>query len=223
MARVQATGRVLSTRTNNILFNGNFEVKPSVITADTNTVNRWIDGTAAGSTAKLGYGWAVPSSGSGVGANAAAGFDTTVFRSGLASLRLSTLNASGTCLLMSIKGNPPVASTGFEVFMLRSNTQYTLTAYARTNNVVANGAFVDVREFSGAFATLATNTTNKLGGTDTSWRPITVTFTTNASTVFGAIFLRNNIAGNTSDVWYDDITLVPLTTGRTIASGRVVV
>jgi hypothetical protein len=87
--------------------------------------------------------------------------------------------------------------------------------------VVTNGAFIDVREYGSTFTLLATNTTNKLGGTDTSWRTLTITFTTNASTVFGAILLRNNIAGNTSDMWVDDITLIPATTGRIATSGRV--
>ncbi len=59
MARILAADKVAGTRTNSVLYNGNFEVKPSVLTAQTNTNTRWIDGTAAGSTAKLAYGWGV--------------------------------------------------------------------------------------------------------------------------------------------------------------------
>lgn len=214
MARIATANRAASTRLNSILYNGDFEVKPSSITAQTSTANRWIDGTSGGSAAKLGFGWAAPSSGSGAGANGAMGFDTTIFRSGTASLKLSNLNASGATTVASCRTIAPTAASAFELFLLKPNTSYTLTGYIRTNNVPTNGAFIDVREFSSAFATLVTNSTNKLSGTDTSWRTVTTTFTTNASTVFGCIFLRNNVAGNTCDAWFDDITLTSSTLGR---------
>lgn len=214
MARIAAANRVTSTRTNSILRNGGFETKPAVITAQTNTANRWIDGTAGGSVAKLAYRWAAPSAGSGAGVNGDMGFDTTVFRSGLASLKLSNLNASGAVTACSARTVAPTAASAFELFRLSPSTSYTLRGYIRTNNVPTNGAFIDVREFSSSFATLATNTSNKLSGTNTTFREVTATFTTNANTVFGCIFLRNNVAGNTCDAWFDDITLVPATLGR---------
>jgi hypothetical protein len=61
---------------------------------------------------------------------------------------------------------------------------------------------------------LATTSTNKLSGTDSSFREVTLSFTSNASAVFGCLFLRNNVAGNTCDAWFDDITLVPASLGR---------
>lgn len=219
--RVAATGRVASTRTNSVLDNGNIEQRPAVITAPTSTANRWIDGTAAGSTAQTAYVWAAPSAGSGVGANADIGFDTTIFRSGTASLRLSTLNASGAVTAASIKSITPSAATLYETFPLLPNTSYTFIGYIRTNNVASGGALVQVREASSTGSTLATNSTDSLSGTDTNWRQVTVTFTTNASTAFGYLLLRNNVAGNVSDAWFDDMTLVPATTGRVAASGRV--
>lgn len=216
VARITAANRVASTRSNSLLFNGGFESKPSVTSAQTNTANRWIDGTAAGSQAKLAFRWAAPSAGSGVGANGDIGFDTTIFQTGTASLRLSNLNSSGAVTACSARTIAPTATTAFELFRLAPNTSYILTGYIRTNNVPTNGAFIDVREFSSAFATLATNSTNKLSGTDTTWRVVTATFTTNANTVFGCVFLRNNVAGNTCDAWFDDIKLVPATLGRVI-------
>lgn len=222
MARVAASGRVASTRNNSVLYNGGFEVKPAY-TADTNVAGRWIDGTAAGSVGKTSYGWAAPSAGSGIGANAAAAFDTSQFRSGTASLRVSNLNASGAGTITSYR-NSPTAAFAFELLRLSANTSYTLVGYIRTNNAASNAAFIDLREFSATITTLATTSTNKLSGTDTSFRQVTLTVTTNASTVFGAIFLRNSVAGNTSDVWFDDITLVSNAgTGRSAASGRLAI
>lgn len=190
----------------NVIPNGNFEVYPAVLTANTNTAARWIDGTAAGSASPRGMGWAAPSAGSGVGANAEAGFDTTIKRSGNASLKLSNLNASGAVTVSSYR-NAPSATTLGELFSLAPNTEYILTGYIRTNNVPTNGAFIDVREFNAAGTTLATTSTNKLSGTDSTFRTVTITITTNASTTYGNLFLRNNVAGNTCDAWFDDITL----------------
>ncbi len=217
MARISVANRVASTRANNILYNGGFEIKPSVITAQTNVAGRWIDGTAAGSAAKLGYGWAAPSTGSGVGANGDMGLDTTIFRSGTASLKLSNLNSSGGVTAMSVRNLNPSGTTHFEFLRLKPNTSYTLTGYARTNNVPTNGVFLDIRQFNSAFATISTTSSNKISGTDTSWRQLTITFTSDASVVWASVFLRNAVTGNISDAWFDDITLVPAIVGRVAA------
>lgn len=220
MARTTASGRSVNTRTNSVLYNGNFEVRPTTITADTNVANRWIDGTAGGSTARLALGWSAPSAGSGAGANATIGFDTTQFRSGVASIKLSNLNSSGAVTASSAKTINPTAASAFELFLLAPNTSYTLTGYIRTNNVVTNAAFIDVREFNSSYTAVVTNSSTKLSGTDLTWRIVTVTFTSSATTIFGCVFLRNNVAGNTSDAWFDDITLVPISIGRSQAVNR---
>lgn len=205
MARTAAANRVASTRNNSILYNGNFEIKPAVITAATTTAARWIDGTAAGSQAKTGLGWSALT----VTASAEIGFDTTIFRSGTASMRLSTLNAAGAVTAGSYRINAPVASSLFELIPLVANQVYTLSAYIRTNNVATNGAFIEFREFNATGGTVLTTTSTKLSGTDTTWRNVSFTLTTNALTRFGGIFLRNNVTGNVSDAWFDDITLTP--------------
>lgn len=217
LARIAAAGRVAETRENNALYNGGFEQKPGVITAQTNTANRWIDGTAAGSTARTGFGWAAPSNGSGAGANGAMGFDTTVFRNGTASMRLSNLTVSGAVSASTAKTINPNAGSAYELIRLQPNKTYILTGYIRTNNVPSNGAFIDIRELSASLATLATTPTNKLGGTDTSWRQVTATFTTNASTAFAFILLRNTVTGAVSDAWFDDIVLAPAVIERVAA------
>jgi hypothetical protein len=176
-----------------------------------------VDGTVGGSAARSGSGWGaivIVSPGD-------VTFDTTVFRSGTASLRLSTGSAVGSVTVASYRTNPPVASSLFELFTLLPNTLYVLSAYIRTNNVAALGAFIECREFTAAAATVVTNTSNKLSGTDTTWRSASVTFTTSSTTRFGGFFLRNNVVGNTSDAWFDDITLIPASLGRVQASGRV--
>ena len=215
MVRTAVANRVAQTRTGNILYNGGFEVKPSVITAATNTLNRWIDGTAAGSNAKLGYGWGVVSK----AGTAEAGFDISVMRSGLASLKLSALDTAGTIVVASYKTNPG-ASSAFELFRLEPSTTYTLVAYMKTTNVVTDSAFIDLRQYRANITATTTTSTNKLSGTN-GFTLVTLTITTNSDTVFGSILIRNNIAGNISNVWVDDMTLIPSTIGRIAASGRV--
>jgi hypothetical protein len=87
------------------------------------------------------------------------------------------------------------------------NTSYTVTGWAKTNNVNTNSVYIDALEYYGNLGVNATNSTNKLSGTQ-DWTQLTKTFTTGSVTRFILIVLRNNVAGNVSDAWYDDITLV---------------
>lgn len=217
MPRTAVSGRIASTRTNSILYNGSFEVVPTVNTNATNVSARWIDGTAAGSSAKLAYGWGIVS----ITAGAEANFDTNVPRSGTHCMRLDISNITSTVTVSSYRVNAPVASSLFELFTLLPNTSYTLNGYIRTANVPALGAFIELREFNATGGTVVTTTSNKLSGTDATWRNVTLTVTTGATTRFGGIFLRNNVAGNVCTAWFDDITLIPSSLGRVQATGRV--
>lgn len=214
--RVAVSGRVASTRTNSILYNGDFEVKPGTITAATSGLNKWVDGTAAGGGSKLAYGWAIVSK----AGTAEVGFDTSIFRSGATSMKLSTLDTAGTMVIANYRTSPIVASSLFELFRLKADTSYTITGYIRTNNVVSNGAFIDLRQYRADGTATITTSTNKLSGTDTSFRQVTATVTTSSDTVFGSVLIRINLAGNVSDIWVDDVTVVPASIARVAASGR---
>lgn len=212
MARNTVANRVASTRTNSILYNGDFEEQPGTITAATNTSARWIDGTAGGSTASRAFGWAVTPAA--LAASAESGFDTSTFRSGTGSLRLSCLDTSGVITVGTYRD-----ASVQEYFPIQASTSYTLTGWIKTDNVASNAAFIDLRQFSAAGANLATTSSTKLSGTN-DWTEVSFTVTTNASAAFATIFLRNSISGNVSDAWYDDITLVPASIGRVAASSR---
>lgn len=195
----------------NILPNGDFESHPAVITAPTNTATRWVDGTAAGSVGNTGLGWGIIS----FGAASQAGWDSTVQHSGTYSMKLSATNTSGSIVL----GTYRASALGRDLFALSPNTAYTLTGWIKTNNAAASAAFIDFREYSSALGVLVTTSSTKLSGTN-NWTQITISVTTNASTVWGTIFLRNGVAGNISDVWFDDITIVKNTIGRSAAGAR---
>lgn len=182
----------------NLIYNGDFEIAPP-FTAATATATTWIDGTSAGSTAITAYGWAIPSGA--VSNTANVQFDTSVAHSGTTSLKLSTVDATGAITVASCR---TVAAN--LLFYLDPATSYTLTAWIKTNNVATNGAFIDFRQYSSALATLVTTSSTKLSGTN-DWTKVTITVTTNASAAFGSLFLRNNVTGNVSQAWFDDIIL----------------
>jgi hypothetical protein len=194
----------------NLIYNGNFEIAPP-FTAGSTTANTWIDGTAAGSTALKAYGWAIPSGA--IAASAAAQFDTSISHSGTNSLKLSTLNVTGAITVSSFK-----TAAASDLFLISPSTTYTLTFWLKTNNVATNGAFIDFRLYTNAAATITTTSTTKLSGTN-DWTQITLSLATGGTAYFGGLFLRNNVTGNVSDAWFDDIVLAPATTvTRTVAS-----
>lgn len=198
------------TLNKNLIYNGDFEIAPP-FTAATSTANAWIDGTAAGSTALKAYGWAIPSGG--VSSSANVQFDTSVSHSGSNSLKLSTADATGAMTVSSYK-TADIRS----LFLVDPNTSYTLTFWVKTNNVATNGAFIDFRTYTSAVATVTTTSSTKLSGTN-DWTKVTLTVTTGATAYFGSIFLRNNVTGNISSVWFDDIVLAKTAAAtRTVAS-----
>jgi hypothetical protein len=186
----------------NLLSNGNFEYIPP-FTAATTTGTRWIDGTATGSgNSDSPYKWFVLSSSIN---NFSAQFDTSIYRSGTTSLKTSTLDATGV-VNIGLGNNNNRQTIERTTISALPNTSYTITAWIKTNNVATNGAFIDIVEYSGSASQQATSTTSKLSGTN-DWTQVTKTFTTGSNTRYILVVLRNNVAGNVSDVWFDDITL----------------
>ena len=180
----------------NLIRNSSFNIAPA-FTAATTSSGQWINGAAGGSSAQRNYEWGIVS----ITAAAEAAFDSTVTHSGSYSMRLSTTNATGVITVANYKTVViPV------LIPLAPSTTYTLTGWVKTNNAATNSVFVDVREFTPAAGVVATNSSNKLSGTN-DWTTITATFTTGATTRCGAILLRNNVAGNVSDAWFDDLVL----------------
>lgn len=222
MARIAVANRVAATRTNNILYNGDFEIKPATITAATRDIEtRWVDGTVSGSSARSSYyGWGAVQAG--LATSAEIGFDTTVFRSGTTSMRVSTLNATGAFTAGTPKNSISITVT-YQGFPILPNTSYTISGYIKTNNVKTNGSFLDFRQYSSTPTLLVTTSTNKLSGTN-DWTLVTATVTTNASASLATVLLRNSVAGNISDAWFDDLTLIPAATTpslRVAAANRV--
>lgn len=189
----------------NPVFNGDLVLYPS-FTAATTTAGRWIDGTAAGSTTNDFWNWAVPALG--VTAPGSARFDSSVYNPNSVfgssrSLKLSTNSSAGAISVCnSLSASAPAASR--YLTPLLPSTAYVITAMVKTNNCATNSAFIDLREFTGALASVATTSSNKLSGTN-DWTEVSISVTTNSTTRFGLILLRNNVTGNTSDAWFTDI------------------
>lgn len=196
----------------NLVKNFDFEVVPTLV-APMTTAARWIDGSAAGSATNSTYKYAVPSGSFGGGGSA--NFDSTVSRTGSSSLKLSTNAVGGSVSVTQYVTLSEGIALG-TVYRLNPLTSYTLTGWIKTNNAAAGSVTLSCRELNAATSTVVTNTSSSVDGT-ADWTQVTVTFTTAASTVYGALILRNNVTGNVSDAWFDDIYLAPTTNPGRIA------
>lgn len=134
-------------------------------------------------------------------------------------MKLSTLNTSGIVTVGNYRTTTPTQASAFELLQLLPSTSYTISGWVMTNNVVTNGAWIEVREYSATLSNLITSFTSRLSGSN-GWTKLTKTFTTQATTAFVVVFLRNNVAGNISDAWFDDIVLFPTTFTRSAAASR---
>lgn len=196
--------RTTLTRKNltpNLVYNNDFEIVPSTLTANTNVVSKWIDGTASGNSAtSSNYGWAIPTGG--LAGTSSACFDSVEKYSGSYSMKL--VNPSITSAI-SVSTYRTTAIR--EYFYLQPSTTYILSCYMKTTNSPTNGAYIDLREYNSSGSTITTTSSTKYFGTN-DWFLVTKTITTNASTKFGSILLRANVTGNISTVWFDNISLV---------------
>jgi len=199
----------------NLLSNGNFEYAPP-FTAVTTTAARFIDGTATGSSnTEYVYKWRNSSIAT---STASASYDSTVYRSGNYSLKLSTTTIGA--IAATTYGNlDTVSSIKTSLIPVLPNTTYTISGWAKTNNAAADSVKISIFEFTGVSTSSNQNSsTNTLTGTN-DWTLLTLTFTTAGATRYLTVAPRNNVAGNISDAWFDDITLTKVPAdARTVVS-----
>lgn len=196
----------------NLVKNFDFEVVPTLV-APMTTAARYIDGTAAGSAANSTYKYAVPSGSFGGGGSA--NFDSTVSHSGSSSLKLSTNAVGGSVSVTQYVTISEGIALG-NIYRLKPLTSYTLTGWIKTSNAAVGSVTLSMRELNAATSTVVTNTTSSVDGT-ADWTQVSITFTTAASTVYGALILRNNVTGNVSDAWFDDLYFGPTTNPGRVA------
>jgi hypothetical protein len=178
------------------VFNGGFELAPTFVAVQ--TASNWIDGTAAGSGTIDKYGWYMARDATAV----AASFDSTISHSGNYSLKLSTTNTTGRLYVY----NDPDYSTKARL-ILKAATKYRVNVWVKTNNVAANSVYFRLVQYdrtTAGFGTVYTST--KLSGTN-DWTLLTVSFTSDNTSLSAFIDMWNNVAGNISDAWFDDITI----------------
>lgn len=154
-------------------------------------------------------------------------FDTAVTRTGAKTLKLSTTDTTGRVGATFGYNTIPPGTLTISVLRkygipVKPATEYTLSCYAKTVNVVVNGVFIPTYYFTAAGARSIGAISNKLSAGDHDWTLITVTFTTGASDVWLVFNLYNFAPGNVSDAWWDvnSMTLVETAATRTLASAR---
>jgi hypothetical protein len=198
----------------NLVKNYNFENSPPFTAAQTSGVNRWINGTASGGVHPTGqeYCWGVQ----GITGSVAIQYDTSIYHSGSASMKLST-TASGAAVSVSPSKGVAVEDRNISGIPVLPSTSYTLTYWMKTNFVsgdATSGATLQVRERNGTFGTV-TDTNGTLVKTTTDWTQYSIVITTGATTRFILPYLK--VTGNDGtatlimDAWFDDIVLTPTT------------
>jgi hypothetical protein len=224
MPRSVATNRTPVTRStvttprrevDNLVFNGDFEYAPA-FTAATNTAARFIDGTASGSISNSIYGWSVS------GSNGfAAQFDTTEYKTGTKSMKISTTNTGSYVELFVPTYQNDKATYFGKVIPIQPNTSYTYSFWMKTNLVsgtATNGAYMALlfsaaNGGSNASCTPTINTT--IVKTTQNWTQYSGTFTTTSVDAFVQINLRiyghQGTATLIMDAWFDDIVLTKTT------------
>jgi hypothetical protein len=185
------------------IYNGDFEIVPTFVTAQTQS--NWIDGTLTGSSINNAYGWALTTGGTA----GTCQYDSTVSKTGTSSLKIvfnsssgyffadSTLNAYGGILDQSIPILP--------------NTSYTLTGYIKTSGqtgstAAAIGIYTKTSTGSNVQNIYSSGIT-----TNGDFTAQTVSFTTGATEVYLRIvagYGLNSFAVNSgATCWIDTLVL----------------
>jgi hypothetical protein len=204
----------------NLVKNFDFEVAPTFVAA-TNTTQRFIDGTAAGSSTNGTYKWAIVAVST--AGTFSAQFDSSVSFAGQYSMKLS-IGATGSALnvgSLTLVSAANLANFGIPVI---PNTSYTATYRMRTvltSGSATTGARMNFNEYDSAAGNSVSNQGTAVL-TTTDWTLYTVTFTTAATTnyIVPRLVLRGNDGAATliMDAWFDDIYLA-----KTTNPGRVVI
>lgn len=223
-SRNTATGR----KTANPKFkNNDFENAPVFVAATAPAGQKWVDGTASGSTTDDTYGWAADMF---AGATSVQ-FDGSTSKSGLYSLKMSATNSTGRVWVgirpSVAQREATIAEIQKYLIPVKPLTTYKVTFWIKTRNVATNSAFLTIAEYR-ANNVNVTNDSLKFSGTN-EWTQVTMSFTTASNTTYIEPRLKLTVAGNVSSVWFDNIVIQEVTTAtttctsRTIASGRSVV
>lgn len=208
---------------NNLVYNGDFEIAPVVNAAQTGG-DTWIDGSVAGSSTNM-FGWYVFN----YNGTHTANYDTSVYYSGTASLKL-TLGATNSSIGVSTNKTGATPKNTLDGFIpILPNTSYTVSGRVKTDitsGSATTGAVLSLVEKNGA-TTSGTITTLVTGLITTQdWTFYTATVTTGATTRFATIEARltgnNGAATLVGSAWFDDIQLYPTTpVTRSTATGRL--
>lgn len=137
-----------------------------------------------------------------VSTSTSAEFDSAVTRTGRLTMKLSTLDASGTGQIKMFPHINPPTFTFFDKYGIdiKPSTTYKFSCYAKSNNLATNSGYISILTYTDTTGT--DNQTNKISGTN-DWVQLTKTFTTGAGDTKALLQFFNAVAGNISDIWFD--------------------
>lgn len=190
----------------NLVKNFDFEVAPTFVAATT-TGGRWIDGSAAGSSTNATYKWYNINIG-----NFAASFDSTVFRSGLYSMKIEATSSAGRGRIMQ---TPFEGSTTESLIRqwgtpVLPSTSYTLSCYIKTNNASASSIRTNLQWYDGIGTAITTDPGAYQAATQ-DFTLVTQTVTSPAGAQYVRLLFEQTTTGSICQAWFDDIYLAPTT------------
>jgi prophage tail gpP-like protein len=189
----------------NSVYNGDQEIAP-VLVAPQTASNKWVDGTAAGSSTPNIY--RIYPSGS---ASFAVSFDNTVSHSGTTSLKVAT---TATGQFVEVRNDNAGYNTSTTYGMpISPNTAYTLKYWLKTqviSGTADNGAFLKILRATSAGTYVA-----ETGGTPVKvtqdWTEYTVNFTSGPTEALAHLEYRlyghQGVGTLIMNAWFDDVTL----------------
>ncbi len=212
----------------NLIYNGDFQIRPLSDNVATTTTNRWIDGTAAGSNSVFpsAIGWSITGSNS-----FAALMDTTTKYSGAASLKLSTTAVASYAEARDYSASSSLPFYRAHLSPVRPSTSYTLTFMMKTtvNSGTSNstGGGVQLVDINSAGSSTRFTTVGGVN-TTTGWTRYSQVITTSSDTQFLSVrplcYGHQGSANLIMDAWFDEITLTETTpVTRSTATGRLAV
>ncbi len=147
-------------------------------------------------------------------------FDTAVTRTGTKTLKLSCTDTAGR---VDADPAPSIALANLKKYcpVIKPSTSYTFSVYAKGTNVKNQQLrYIDCNVAGGLLTNSAVG--NAYSGTF-DWTLITFTVTSAATAFYAFISLRNALAGNISDIWFDvnSLTLTEVKTRTVLTYPRI--
>ena len=150
-----------------------------------------------------------------------ASFDTSIFHSGLQSIRIDMGVGGRFFLTTGLSGDAgtvtPVLNNVKTAPRVKPSTKYKASAWEKTQDINTNVSMaLKFYDITGTYVAPVTNLSPSTLTGNNDWTYLTATFTSPSNAYYAVLYGQRPTAGNAGQVWFDDVRLeevgtVPLT------------